>query len=60
VLRAVARDVTTDYAGWKAWNNQITLPTGWTMTRGGEKQGEVKVTEVVLNAPVPADAFKNP
>ena len=60
ILRSVARDTATDYADWKPWNNQITLPASMTITRNGEKQGEAKVTEVVFNPAVPEGAFKKP
>ncbi len=60
ILRSVSRETTTDYADWKSWNNQITLPATMVLTRNGEKQGEAKVSEVVFNAAVPEGAFKKP
>ena len=66
LLRSIARgsgpmpgDVVTDYSDWKTFGG-LNLPTTSVVTRNGEKAAEVKVTEIVVNPTVDANAFTKP
>ncbi|MFZ2489969.1 MAG: pitrilysin family protein [Thermoanaerobaculia bacterium] len=63
VLRSVSTsrgaESATDYTRWQTFDG-INLPVESTMTRGGEKAGEVKLTTIEINPKVEANAFAKP
>lgn len=52
-------DQVSDYTAWKTVDG-ITLPSEITMTRNGEKAGEIKVSQIEINVPVDAALFVKP
>jgi zinc protease len=49
----------TEYTEWKTFSG-LNLPAAVTMTRNGERAGEMHVTEVEVNPAVTADTFAKP
>jgi hypothetical protein len=52
-------ETTTDYSEWKRFG-ALQMPTLATVTRGGEKAGEARVTAVEINPTVDAKLFVKP
>jgi len=52
-------ETVTDYSEWKKFG-ALTLPTLATITRGGEKAGEARVTNMEVNPTIDAAAFAKP
>jgi zinc protease len=52
-------EVATDYSDWKSFDG-LNMPTTATITRNGEKAGDVKVANVEVNPAIEANAFDKP
>jgi len=66
VLRTVSRaggpmpgDAVTEYTEWKTFGG-LNLPSAATITRNGERAGEMHVTNIEMNPAIEADAFVKP
>lgn len=65
LLRTVGRgrggpgEMVTEFTAWKQFGN-LNLPVSATMTRDGQKAGELTIANVEVNPAVAADAFKKP
>ena len=66
LLRTVSRgsgpmpgDVVTDFTEWKNFGG-LNLPVASTITRNGERAGELTVSSIEVNPAVAADAFAKP
>ena len=66
IVRGISRaggpmpgDAVTEYVEWKSFDG-LTLPVAVTITRNGERAGEMHVTNVELNPTIEPDAFTKP
>jgi zinc protease len=59
VRNTQAGETTTDYSEWKQFGG-LQLPTFATITRGGERSGEARVSAVELNPTLDASVFVRP